>query len=333
LTKILLGATLVQLKDVGRLVWNLGKNVGQAVGVVLAHPEIFGAGIIIYFSVVGFLFSYLITRIYLASAFWMADRGPSSVLRSLTSDQVHGFETSKQSLQQAALPDKPLQVSDAAKNAATKIDRYSFEDLKTKENLVNWAQAKLIKGEFTDALRAYEKAIDLAPNDVDLRLNYANLLSMAGRSKEDVITELIGALRNVTSQTDRKTVGIIYAFLTYYSLYLPSPRGFEQAIRYGEEYVSDPHNQESASVCLNIACGYGQQYAWWQNPSRLENPNSQQIRDRSRSEALTALERAVEADPDVRPRIRQLMEGTPDGDNDLNPFLNDKDFRTMAGMP
>jgi tetratricopeptide (TPR) repeat protein len=329
----LLGATLVQLKDVGKQVWNLGKNVGEAVGVVPKHPEIFGAGLIIYFSVVGFLFSYLITRLYLASAFWIADRGPSSLLRNLTSDQVQGLESSKKSLQQAALPDKPLQVSESAKNAAARIESYSFDDLKTKEDLVNWAQAKLIQQKFPDALKAYEKAIDLAPNDVGLRLNYTNLLSMADRPKEDVIAELLGALRNVTPQTDRNTVGIIYAFLTYYSLYLPAPRGFEQASRFGEEYVNDPKNHSNANVWLNLACAYGQQYKWWQDPSRLENPNSQLMLQQSRDKALNALRRAVEANPSLTDRIRQLMEGAAEGDNDLQPFLNDGDFRRVASLP
>jgi len=66
LTTLLIGATLVQIKDLAAWIGNLGKGLLQ--GGATAHDAIIPV-IIIYFFTLAFLGVYLITRLYLTSAF------------------------------------------------------------------------------------------------------------------------------------------------------------------------------------------------------------------------------------------------------------------------
>jgi hypothetical protein len=66
LTTLLIGATLVQIKDIAAWIGNLGKGLLQ--GGVNANDAIIPV-IVIYFFTLAFLGVYLITRLYLTSAF------------------------------------------------------------------------------------------------------------------------------------------------------------------------------------------------------------------------------------------------------------------------
>jgi hypothetical protein len=73
LTKILVGVGLTQLAEVPALVGKLATSVGGALGGSPYGP-IAAIGIILYFLVCGFLFSYLWTRLFLPGAFREAER-------------------------------------------------------------------------------------------------------------------------------------------------------------------------------------------------------------------------------------------------------------------
>ncbi len=66
LTTLLIGATLVQIKDIAAWIGNLGKGLLQ--GGATANDAIIPV-IVIYFFTLAFLGVYLITRLYLTSAF------------------------------------------------------------------------------------------------------------------------------------------------------------------------------------------------------------------------------------------------------------------------
>jgi hypothetical protein len=72
LTKILVGLTLTQLGNIGTKLGQAASYIAPGLGSA-AHSEVFASALIVYFSVVGFMSGYLLTRLVLAQAFWRAD--------------------------------------------------------------------------------------------------------------------------------------------------------------------------------------------------------------------------------------------------------------------
>jgi hypothetical protein len=71
LTKIIVGVTLVQLRDIPPLVSRFADVIA---GGLPGSPRGFGLAIIICFAVLGFLFGYLLTRLYIQGALARAER-------------------------------------------------------------------------------------------------------------------------------------------------------------------------------------------------------------------------------------------------------------------
>jgi hypothetical protein len=76
LTKIIVGLGLVELRAVPDHLYKAAVWMGQSLGLKPNDDTIasFSCAFIIYFTIVGFLAGYLITRLFLAGAFWRADR-------------------------------------------------------------------------------------------------------------------------------------------------------------------------------------------------------------------------------------------------------------------
>jgi len=72
LTKILVGVGLVQLGKAGSALGSLGDRLGPGLGAQASSPTV-GITIMVTFSIIGFLLSFLWTRIYLRGAFQAAD--------------------------------------------------------------------------------------------------------------------------------------------------------------------------------------------------------------------------------------------------------------------
>lgn len=74
LTKLLVGAGLVELKGLPHCIQMAGLYVAASLGKPGAEPESsFGAALVIYFSVEGFLGGYLATRMFFQNAFQRSD--------------------------------------------------------------------------------------------------------------------------------------------------------------------------------------------------------------------------------------------------------------------
>jgi hypothetical protein len=72
LTKIIVGVSLIQLKSVPDLIWRLASVVSGSFGTAL--PIGFGVAVLMFFAPVGFLFGYLVTRLYIQGALARAER-------------------------------------------------------------------------------------------------------------------------------------------------------------------------------------------------------------------------------------------------------------------
>ena len=175
------------------------------------------------------------------------------------------------------------------------------------------------------------KLVAQSPDDIMLRLQYASALFFKGNSSAK--NELLEAYRRITSSTSRDDVERVYAALTYQSLYEAPPDGFEESIKYGEEYVRDARNLPSGRIWANLASAYGQRMAWI-----IQNdPNNEQGKADTRSKALDAVKRAVALDPHWKDTLSELLQHNyPNKDPqeaDLEVFERDHEFHDVLGLP
>jgi hypothetical protein len=71
LTKILVGLTLTQLGNIGTKLGEAAAWIAPGLGST-PHAEVFASALIVYFTVIGFMSGYLLTRLVLAGAFYRA---------------------------------------------------------------------------------------------------------------------------------------------------------------------------------------------------------------------------------------------------------------------
>jgi len=84
LTKIIVGLSLVQMGNIPGYVESMAREFAAGMG---NHSDkAFAEGILVYFSVVGFLYGYLLTRLFLAGAFALADQEAAEKLEKLSKD-------------------------------------------------------------------------------------------------------------------------------------------------------------------------------------------------------------------------------------------------------
>ena len=73
LTKIIVGVGLIQLKEFPSYINRLAVTLAASMGDPKDH-QAFAQSLIVYFSIIGFLYGYLCTRLFLAGAFSRADQ-------------------------------------------------------------------------------------------------------------------------------------------------------------------------------------------------------------------------------------------------------------------
>jgi hypothetical protein len=85
LTKIIVGFGLIQLKNVPGQLHQLGERVGQSLDVSKPHEYAsFGLAIVVFFLAAGFLFSYLMMRLFISGALVRGDRDLDEANRIVT---------------------------------------------------------------------------------------------------------------------------------------------------------------------------------------------------------------------------------------------------------
>ena len=329
LTKIIVGLGLINLKEVPALVSRLANFMAPVMG---ADSNVFAAAVFIYFSVVGFLGGYIITRLWLAGAFYRAD---SRI----------GLQNINEEERSAMLRESPNfedpKLSPAADAAAKQIVGQSLDQLTTREDITIWARAQLSQGNYDSAVAGYAKAVGLAPDDIKLRLEYATALFYAKSPATQVRDQLIQAYNlmkatpNVSQDIKRK----VYRSITYHYLFQPPPESFSKAIQYGEEYINDPTNQPivSGAIWVNLAAAYGQKNKWLsENRETMTIPDATAQLQQTRDAALNAVRKAIELDANWKKKLTELLvknqPGKDPNENDLEVFENDNDFRTALGL-
>ena len=328
LTKIIVGVGLINLKEVPVLVQRLSNYMSPAMG---TDATTLGAAVFLYFSVIGFLGGYIITRLWLAGAFYRADT--SLGLQNINEEQRSIVLRESQDL------GDPKMKSPKADAAAKQIVGQTLDQLTSTEDVVIWAKAQLSQGNYESAVNGYARAIALLPGDILLRCEYATALHYAKRPITQVRDQLMEAynLMHATPNVSQDIKRRVYRSLTYHFLFQPPPEGFTKAIQFGEEYVNDPANQPivSGAIWVNLAAAYGQKAKWLADNRESVSDFDTQYQQ-TRDAALSAVRKALAIDPTWKKKLTELLvRDTPGKDqeeNDLEVFETDNDFRTALGL-
>ncbi|HEX8178136.1 MAG TPA: tetratricopeptide repeat protein [Pyrinomonadaceae bacterium] len=332
LTKIIVGLTLIELQKIPDNVNRLAAYIAHSLGG--PADTSFAAALLIYFFIGGFLSSYLFTRLFLTGALVRADIGAISDLpidpaakEALASARLN----TEQGPQQPS--GGPSQLTGDAAQAAKQIVNASttLDQLTSVSDIVVWAKAQFDAKNYAEAVRGYRKALELAPNDVNVRVEYALALWEEGKTPLNIVKEqLLDAYKRLTPQTDDRDRERVYIYLTTCLLYLDPPAGFTDAIRYCQEYI-DGKYPNRGGIYVNLAAAYGQQYRWYKNQSASEATLNE-----ARGKALAASRAALTIDPEWQTRLRMLLDpdypGKDRTDNDLEDLANDVEFRTLLGL-
>lgn len=314
LTKIIVGIGLIQLRRLPAYIVGISQFMAEHDCGIGCPP--FAAAVLITFSILGFLTGYLLTRMYLASAFLRADLAGAGA-PSPAQDQILGyrFDPARATQGTVLVDAKTLNAAIETVSSPTTDDE-TFKD--------RWARAKAltIKGRYAEAAAAYANLTQEQPDNPILRLEYAWVLFKrdSGWSKE--LQEQLDKAYQLAPPPGSEERKQLFESLTFYPLYR-DPDGFTDASKYGEEYVRDHRNLPSAEMWMNLACAYGQQAKATSDPNQLST---------IREKALEAVRNAVKLDPNTVQTLREQLLGQPP-ENDLAAFSNDPEFRQALALP
>ena len=329
LTKILVGLGLMNLQKFPGLLSQWSQFIAYSLG----RPESkFVAGaIILYFSIIGFLGCYLITRLFIAGVLAQTDK---DMLNAFSVLPITPAESGSLAASEVGPDIGAPRLSSKAREAAKQIVNVPMEQITTAQELAIWAKAQITVGQYEKAVAGYEKALKLEPMNIKIRVEYATALFYAEHNVEKILPQLLEAYQQAKarSDTNKVTRKDIYRGLTYYYLYV-EPDGYKKAIEYGEEYVkkTDAMKAPSGAIWVNLACAYGQKYK-----HQLADQASAEALAQTRKEALHAIQMALSIDASWQVRLSTLLQKgvlKEESEDDLEVFEEDNEFRQILGLP
>lgn len=328
LTKIIVGLGLIELRNVPEHLNRASNFIAPGLGG--PQYKAFAAGLILYFSLLGFLGFYLITRLFIAGAFKRADITGGLPITEQKKDEILN--------QDLSFRRGGSKLTGEAGETAKEIINVPLEKLTSLTDIVVWSKAQLSAGDYEKAVNGYSKAIQLSPDNVLLRLEYANALYLAKRPIAERETQLLRAYNmvKITPEIDPSIKMKVYRALTFHYLYVQPPDGFLNSIKYGEEYVADPDPRkiQSGGLWVNLAAAYGQKYKWLMQ----NEPGNKAELSAARSKALEAIHQALAIDrrgmwlKRLQTLLQKNVDKSPE-DDDLEVFESDVEFRQLLALP
>ena len=333
LTKLITGAALASLKELPTDIKLGAVYISQSLSGCPQGPcpsdsqlASTGGAIFCYFLALGFLFGYLATRTFFSRLFAASDSTPTvdEAVDNLPSGSTTALSKAALNLDQPP----PTLNSDAAA-AASVLQALPVSADASPDSLLAQAKAKLMSGKWDESIQAYKAAIERKPADAATLLDYSYALNRTGHNPLEVQSQLDTALDLVRAGGDKDLKRRVYEGATYIALYAPAPEGYERAIRLGVEYTKDSSNHPSGAVFVNLACGYGQKVRWLAANQPAQDPKP------FRDAALEAARGAINLGTQWKQNLHDLMLPSDvqaaRGENDLQVFANDPDFRTLLG--
>lgn len=320
LTKVLVGATLTQIVRVPSAIARAAEFMSFNDA---TKPISFNAALLVYYSALGFLSGYILTRMFFARAFALADQGPtlSPEAAKTLDDTTVGFgrtsssTTSDPSLRKAALASDAVPIRDSLSG----------------DQALRLAKGATLTGDMARALTASKLAVQKSPDDPQAQLTYAWSLRKLGAGLETVLPIVEAAAQKLSSSSDSSVLSSVYASLAYLWLYQPPPTGYENALRVLDEY-DKKGGAPDADVEINRACAFGQSYSYLSaRKVSSDRPELEQtILDKAREGALLSIQKALSLEPGSVGRLKELLWASADPqDDDLTVFQDDVRFTTL----
>jgi tetratricopeptide (TPR) repeat protein len=309
LVKMLIGAALVALANIGTVGEKLQAFV--AIGEGSRWGERTGSLIVFYFAFLGFIGGYTLARMQFLM---LLDRSPLIVTAL---EALKRVPIGPEGLQRAGLSIEELTAVEA-------FSRLPETELRLRNERRQWAKAQLLAngGNLPSARKVYEQ---LVRDDPDPRL-YAEYTAVVRRIGDPDAAKLVVNQSAPDSAADSSLSARTAIDQMFASLYQPSPEGFEEAIKLGEDLVQ---RVQDASVWAYLACAYGQKYRYYQDRPNLSGEELARMRER----ALFCVKQALDLDAARwRPTLRSLWDRNairPEGDDDLVVFSDDTQFAAL----
>ena len=317
LTKVLVGASLTQIVKIPGAI----SRAAAFMSMQDIQSASFNAALLVYYSALGFLSGYIITRTFFARAFALSDQGATlSPEAEKTLDKTNvGFgqtasnTTTDPSLRKAALASEAVPITDSLSG----------------DEALRLAKGATFSGDPARALTASRLAVQKNPDDPEAQLTYAWSLRKLGASLEVVIPIVEGAAQKLSSSSSPAVLSSVYAALAYLWLYQTPPSSYENALRTLNEYDAKG-GQPHADVEINRACAFGQMYSYLKDSAESQdNPNAAAL-VKAREGALAAIQKALSLESTAALRLKELLWASADPqDNDLSAFQDDTAFTTL----
>lgn len=299
LTKILVGAGLTSLTSLpgfgAKVIEYLNHNGYEG----LPGGGTLAVFLMVYFGTAGFFWSYIETRTTLTDLFnERAARVPTDVIQQVRLAPAE--------------PGRPPIQEDA------EILRLAPSSLTTVELLDARASAEIRANQLGKAIETLQRAMQMAPTNVQIRHKLAFALSSAGRTAEadKLITEAKTDAEKAGNTAELNQLAVNELFNALYK-----PNGYDQAIEIGSALLKTDL-ASNGNLHLWLACAYGQRAAALKQRSADYSAE--------KAAALERLRAMKEVRPDLLPQARAVWQpdryqGNKD-ENDLEVFRDDPDF-------
>lgn len=338
LTTLIVGLTLVQWNYVVTSFNSVSQYIAK--GLNQQNPEAhlsFASALMLYFSVAGFLGAYMLTRTYLSKIFELYDVGSPLEINEVERRELNSADLSNP---------QNLALDSGLNKVARRILGDRLEQLTALEDVIAWSKAQLTTGNFEKAVEGYKKAVEIVPNDIQLRLEYTNALYHAGEAPTDTAkkdlyraeseAQLLKAYSLLNRTTNPELKMKVYRAITFFYLFSDLKRkDFEKTIRFGEEFDADTDSRKivSVGILVNLASAYAQKYKWLEH-----HQGSVAEKQAAREKALQFVQRTLKADRDGRwlRRLQTLLRkdiSKDKEDDDLEIFERDAEFRNLLALP
>jgi len=284
LTTLLIGATLTQITVLPGLIWEFAEKIVANTGIAAPGFTSVISGTFVYFLIVGFFSGYLLTRLFLTLAF----RAVQDHLNKRAKDIVLGRNAGdpKPNAEQLA--------------AAREIVKKPLGTLTAVSDVKAWAQAQVILGSLSHAADAYKTLLSLAPNDPQVKLDYASVLDKLGNT--DAADQMRAAAAELIERINHEQNAKLENSRMLAMLYRPGEH--RNVIAIGEDKLKSNYNDAETHFLLSVA--YAQEYR-----ELIEKEGVAPDDDRAaktRDQVVRHLERAIALNPANRERARMLWD-------------------------
>ncbi len=333
LTTVIVGVGLTKLEAVPGALTSFGRTVDPYFGY---GGAVFGVGGGLFFTIAGFFLAYVGTRVKLATVFGQSQVDVAAIFTPAEKAAVALSGGTPPSAATIGLGTPGSAAAGPADNSELKraddtLLQKSLADLKSDEQIIAWANAKMRAGDPQAALTAYKdvarriRLTEAQTKDFALVLAAAGDASGAATALDAYKTTAGQGIPDEPQVRQEISTVSLQARLRDGLWKAPAAKGYEDPIRAGEELVKLPEGDAVAINHVWLACAYGQKLGNLKKAAALAGgpPVPPQDQPGSLTErAIAELKRAVELDPGMKSLIGNLYDPARQvgSDNDLQPF-------------